>query len=378
MPKFVALAYDANINHANEIYRGVAEYSAAAKLDWHLIPLNYAFESHLIDLAESGRLDGAIGSFISDGWVRSLTDRGVPAVNLFHLSRIESLPRASVDDTAMGRAAGCHLLNNGARSLTFFSRGRSYQNQLREKGLFEVCPPHIFSLVEAQTALITRLKGILRMPRPIGIFCSSDRRAREMIKKLTEVGLEPGKDALIVGVGDETSESLFAGVEISSFRLPTTAIGRAAADLLAKQMIGSAPRPAETEVLIESSLLARASSLPTPYARLATRARHLAEEEIENDEFDIQLMARLLGTSRRTLELASRQELGESPFQMLSRLRLERARYLLEQGRMSIGEVGRRCGYPEAHHFSAWFKQRSGLAPSFYRRQIERTTSAKG
>ncbi|MFP4157870.1 MAG: helix-turn-helix domain-containing protein [Opitutales bacterium] len=376
MPKFVALAYDANLNQANAIYRGVAEYIAAAKLDWQIIPLSYAFESQLIELACSGCLDGAIGSFISDGWVRSLTDQGVHAVNLFHLSRIESLPCVGVDDRAMGRTAGHHLLENGARSLLYFSRGRSHQNQLREQGIQEVCPPGVDFLKRPPSALMPELEAILRLPRPMGIFCSSDRRAREMIQALTGAGLEVGKDALVVGVGDEAGESLFAGVEISSFQLPATTVGRAASELLARQFAHPTELLPTTEIQIEARLLARASSLPTPQARLATRASRLAEEELENSVFDIGFMARRLGVSRRTLELATREELGESPYQMLSRLRFERARHLLEQGQLSIGEVGCRCGYPGVHHFSAWFRQRCGLAPSFYRQRHRKAPAA--
>ena len=52
---------------------------------------------------------------------------------------------------------------------------------------------------------------------------------------------------------------------------------------------------------------------------------------------------------------------------MLAKARLAAAQQLLRTTKLPIMEVGTRCGYPEAHHFSAWFKKQCGLAPKGYR-----------
>jgi len=373
MKKNVALAFDANQAHAYQIYRGSAEYISASKLEWNLIPLTHAFESTLIHLCRSGKLDAAIGSFISDEWVGGLAEYGIQVVNLFHFSHIRTAPCISVDDRKIGRKAGEHFSERGARSITYLGKGQTYQNHLREEGLQETAKNARFFKSGKQGPMAARIEAILKRPEPVGILCSSDQMAREVILSLKSAGLTIGKDALIAGIGDDAVESFFAGIDISSFQLPTNEIGRAAAETLHQLMDGRIRRLDSRKFSVEAKFLPRASTLPTRHARVATRAKRLAEEEVENPNFDIALMARRLGTSRRSLEIATREEFGESPYKMLSRIRLEKACKLLQKGRLRISEIGQQCGYPEIHHFSAWFKKRSGLAPKTYRERCRPT-----
>ncbi len=373
MGKIVALAFDANQAHAYQIYRGAAEYVSALKLEWNLIPLTHAFESTLIDLCRSRKLDAAIGSFISDEWVGGLTKDGIQVVNLFHFSHIRTAPCISVDDRKIGREAGEHFAEHGARSITYLGKGQTYQNHLREEGLRETAKSARFFKCEKRVPMAARIEAILKRPGPIGILCSSDQIAREVILLLKSAGLKIGKDALVAGIGDEAVESFFAGIDISSFQLPTNEIGRAAAETLHQLMDGKIQMPDSLEFSVEAKFFPRASTLPTRHARVATRAKRLVEEELENPDFDIALMARRLGTSRRSLEIATREEFGESPYKMLSRIRMEKADKLLRKGRLRISEIGQQCGYPEIHHFSAWFKKRSGLAPKTYRERCRPT-----
>ena len=366
MPKIIALAFDAKPHLRLQIYQGVADHIRKNKLDWRVVPLDYAFESRLVELGASGRLDGIIGSFVSDEWIRPLTERGVKAVNLFHLSNIRSLPQISVDDRKIGSEAGQHLEEQGARSLTYLGRGQSLQNKLRESGLFEsarkakyICRLHLETEVR-------QFEAIQNMRKPVGILCTSDQLARRLILKLREAKIEVGNEALVVGIGDEAVESIFAGIEISSFRLPAAAIGAIAAKKLEAQMVGANDISREN---VAAELVARASSLPTRSARLATRAYRMAEDALNDPDFNIAQMARQMGVSRRTLELSLRGEFGESPYQLLSRLRWEKASRLLEESEMRIGEVGRLCGYPELHHFSVWFKRRSHFSPKAFRQR---------
>jgi AraC family transcriptional regulator len=82
---------------------------------------------------------------------------------------------------------------------------------------------------------------------------------------------------------------------------------------------------------------------------------------------DAASLAQRVGVSRRSLELAIQEQFKTSPYQMLAKARLQLAQQLLRTTRLPIMEVGTRCGYPEAHHFSAWFKKQVGTAPKVFR-----------
>jgi DNA-binding LacI/PurR family transcriptional regulator len=108
--KMVAIAFDLNFRHAAEIFSGVSDYVAEAHLDWQLMPLNFGFEARLMELARSGQLAGALGTFVSDGWLEGLTEAGVPAINMFNFSKIGIIPNIGPDDYATGEAAAAHLI----------------------------------------------------------------------------------------------------------------------------------------------------------------------------------------------------------------------------------------------------------------------------
>lgn len=60
---------------------------------------------------------------------------------------------------------------------------------------------------------------------------------------------------------------------------------------------------------------------------------------------------------------------GETPHQLRTRARLDRAKRLLARGR-SVTEVGIEVGFSSLGSFSDLFSRRVGVAPSVYRRQV--------
>ncbi len=64
-----------------------------------------------------------------------------------------------------------------------------------------------------------------------------------------------------------------------------------------------------------------------------------------------------------------KQRVGQSPHAYWLQCKINRARSLLERTDQSIGEIADAVGYPTIYAFSAYFKRRTGLSPSAYRRQ---------
>ena len=60
---------------------------------------------------------------------------------------------------------------------------------------------------------------------------------------------------------------------------------------------------------------------------------------------------------------------GLAPHQYLGNIRLERAKRLLAEGRAPIIEIAYEIGYANPSQFSAFFRKRTGLSPSEFRRQ---------
>ena len=364
--KVIAVAFDLNFRHAAEIFQGVSDYVSEAKLDWRLLPLSFDFEGSVVELAASGRLDGIIGSFISDRWIDGLRQHGVPAVNLFQLSRIRSIPSVCIDDFKMGKQAARHLSEQAACSFVVYNADNSYSTQLRLRGFRHALPDRPFSSLRSGPPLSHQLVELSALPRPVGVFCSSDRLARELINEARRQGWRIGQDLLVLGSDNDPAESIFAEIGISSFQLPTREIGYRAAQYLRLEQT----EPCPAEMLCYASaprLIARESTLAPGCARLAQTAVNYIEERFNDPTLDVEQLARVIGASRRSLEIAFQKQFKTSPYQKLSEHRLQKAKELLSATSLSIEAVGQSCGYPEPHHFSAWFKKHVGQAPKFYR-----------
>lgn len=63
---------------------------------------------------------------------------------------------------------------------------------------------------------------------------------------------------------------------------------------------------------------------------------------------------------------------GNSPFQFVTRTRMERAKQLLRKTRLPIFEIAERLGYQKPSHFSARFRAVSGCGPDVYRKSAGR------
>jgi DNA-binding LacI/PurR family transcriptional regulator len=366
LKKVVAVAFDQNLRYSSEIFRGVADYAAHHHLDWRLLPLGFDFEEPVMDLAASGQLRGVIGSFISDRWIGNLRQPAVHAVNLFQLSRIHSVPTVCVDDVSIGDRAARHLAEQAARSFAFFGPDNLYSTQLRREGFSAALPEITVVRLRHGAPLRHEVGQLDGLAKPVGVFCGSDHLARALILEARRQGWRVGQDLLVLGSDNDPSESIFAEIGISSFHLPAHEIGYTAARRLSEQESGLRPDPSRCFVSAPR-LIARESTLPPGPARTVQHALNYFEEKLSDPALDIGKLCRGIGVSRRSLELAFQKERQTSPYRQLSAYRLEKARQSLTQTQLPVEAVGQSCGYPEPHHFSAWFKKQSGMAPKPYR-----------
>jgi AraC family transcriptional regulator len=91
---------------------------------------------------------------------------------------------------------------------------------------------------------------------------------------------------------------------------------------------------------------------------------HLAEE------ISLSSLARLVQLSPYHFSRAFKQSFGLPPHRYLTNRRIERAKSLLEQRKMSVTEISFEVGFSEAAAFSAAFRKLTGETPTAYRRSL--------
>jgi AraC-like DNA-binding protein len=82
----------------------------------------------------------------------------------------------------------------------------------------------------------------------------------------------------------------------------------------------------------------------------------------------LQAMAARAGMSRSAFARYFRQRVGDTPLNHLTAWRIDRARGLLRESRLSLAEVAARVGYDSDAAFQRAFKRLTGMPPGEYRR----------
>ena len=101
------------------------------------------------------------------------------------------------------------------------------------------------------------------------------------------------------------------------------------------------------------------------------RIKNKIYENYTDSDFSPTREIRAIGYNTDYFRRCFREELGCSPLEYLTRLRISRAKGLLTQRTFeSVEKVARLSGFADSFYFSKLFKQHTGLSPREYRRRF--------
>lgn len=367
-PTNIAVLFDTQLNHATELFRGVSDVSRQGGR-WNLIPIQYNQENLLQDLIQSGTVNGVIGGFVSDAWLNSFPSCKVCFINTANLSKIRSVPNIVSDDCETGRLAASHLLEKGFTNLAFLGSSAGYFSFLREQGFAAEAAKHgITALLpnSASTAIqISALENwLLHLPFPCGLFCAEDRLARRCIITALKHSLRVPEDLAVIGCGDSPINTVFSPVSLTGIIPAMYRIGGEAGQAMSCCLAG---KKVEDKQIADLHIEQR-SSTDISFKRSPLVSRAVSYLDMHIDAMiNIESLASQLGVSRRVLELRFREEMQVSPYRYLQQIRLTNAESLLKESSLKIREIAERCGYPEQHQFSLFFKKEKGMSPRKFR-----------
>lgn len=97
----------------------------------------------------------------------------------------------------------------------------------------------------------------------------------------------------------------------------------------------------------------------------------IIENNLGDPGFSVEKLASLLCMSRSNLHLKLHNITGSGALELIRRLRMEKARSLLREGKSSVTEVAEQCGFSSLSYFSTAFRKDCGLSPGEYASKVK-------
>ncbi|MBN2295786.1 MAG: substrate-binding domain-containing protein [Pirellulales bacterium] len=380
----VALAYPAAIPWMALFVQGVADY-ARKHANWKITTspptLSGADELALNIFSLRGWPgDGAIAAIANKDEARTAREIGMPVVNLSGSLEDAGVPRVMIDHFSIGRMAAEHLLDRGFHRLAFCGTEELYYSRRRAEGFAQYAeqagvPCEIFDMqriADPRTSWKRRIgplsKWLSSLQRPVGLMAIHDYRARMIMDECDRLKLNVPHDIAVVGVDNDQTVCEYSHPTLSSVCRNSWRVGYESAALLDRLMSGESPD--DTEILIQPEGIAARQSTDTVVIddKHVSTAVHYMRGHL-GEAFGIDQVVKHIPISRRQLEMRFRRSVGCSPKDYLLRLRVERAKELLQDSRrLKMHCVAVACGFSSAERLRLVFLRLTGQTPLEYRR----------
>lgn len=301
----------------------------------------------------------------------------IPLPSICVLTTQDTSPSVNLDDEAIGRLGAQHLMDCGYRRFAFYGVDAPW-SILRHRAFAATLRPRSFDCLSNLTAgrwpdwdsiqNERRVRRFLKkLPKPIAIMACNDLLGRVLADACAELKLNIPDDVAILGVDNAQSLCESDHVTLSSVDTDLERLGHEVGRLLDRAIHGE-KLSCIPHLVAPRAVIQRRSTNAAAFedADIAAAVRFIRENAC--DGITVDDVCRHLAISRRQLERRFIKDVGELPGAQIRHLRIARARVLLEETKLSLTEIARRCGYEHLSSFSAAFRAATGGPPSVYRR----------
>lgn len=168
--------------------------------------------------------------------------------------------------------------------------------------------------------------------------------------------------SLIGSLARQVGQSLEEGLLADGVSCPGAA--QLVAQLAQEGLSGSQVSVLAYALLCE---LSQADSAPSPLSPLVAAAAAAIRENYAG-LYGVEELSAQLGVSKEHLVRVFHRQMGRTPGQYLTAVRLEAARQLLAHREYTLEVIASLCGFSGANYFCRVFKRETGMTPQVYRR----------
>lgn len=382
-PLEIALAFPRG-GHLEVLIEGVLDYVDRQELNWCYITALESRTMSVLDLVDWPG-DGILAAINTVEEAECAKSLKIPIVNISSALLDPPVPSCIIDNRAIGHLAADHLISKGFQSFAYYGLIEVEYSRQRQEGFEEKLRAADLECQEFLSYPTYHLEGsdwlqqnhilaewLESLPKPLGLFAVSDYRARQALDACRLVHLKVPEDVSIIGMGNEELVCEHVYPTISSIVRNNHLQGFRSAEML-DHLIGQKKVDVDLHPVPPLEVVERQSTQTFAVADPRLRdALQLIHDRLHLPLFSIDDVTRTAGVSRRWLEYAFRDALGETPYQYLRRQRLSKARRLLiEQPKTKIYTIAQNSGFSSAKQLAMTFQQDLGMSPREYRRTVQ-------
>lgn len=287
----------------------------------------------------------------------------------------------SADSVAIGTMAAKELIRTGYQHMSIVAYpGKLPWSRDREDGFLsamrlnhrKILRLHPRTPMDDDVASQREIINLVEdLPKHTAVYCVNDRLAARVIIALRKCGRRIPEDCAVLGTDNYEDFCESCRPTLSSIALDFVANGFLAGEELDRLMDGAKPRHIQTPPVG----LIRRASLPGPkmcHREVTTALSFIRAHASENiSSADV---IRVMGGSRRLMEMRFREATGHSILADIQQVRLERACLLLHRPTISLTSIPHLVGYGSPTSFHRLFKKTFGMTMGEWQR---RNTSQK-
>jgi LacI family transcriptional regulator len=363
-----------------QVIQGISQFSLE-KGSWALLLEDRGFFDRVPFWVKRMRFDGIISRTINADSSKFLETFNVPTIELLGDGSYRTSD-VLTDCNLVGSLAATHFHERGFRQFAYFSTGHSWWSQafhdaycykLQKLGFVCNTSPFCEDRNESTLSITLRTKmetdildWLVKLPKPVGLFCPSDSQAMFILNLCQVADLKVPYDIAVLGVENNAILCNATTPPLSSIAADGWAVGYQAAKLL-DTMIEKYPLPELPIRLPPLGVVSRQSSdtIAVNNADVAKALHYIAANP--GLRITVKDVARYTDVSLRTLIRKFKETLKRSPEEEIRRVCMERAKLLLYDTELSVAKIAENLGYSSAEYFIRSFRRATGVTPRAYR-----------
>lgn len=380
----IALQIEVNRAHGRSLLEGISEYAIDHR-NWRLSLIDADEILHKGTLA---KYDAFIVRIMDKRTANIFTAAGKPIVDVYGRTEKSPFTTIHLDDEAIGQMAAEYFVGRYFTQCAYCGFGGVRFSKARGEAFARHCAKHNLTCFDyAQAPHGGTIKDtffrneridndqdpaalrawVESLPKPIGIFCSNDLRAVQLLMALDKSEVVVGRDVAVLGVDNDTVLCMTANPTLSSIDTGANALGRRAAQLLDEDLAGTL---AGRHVLHGPlRVVERQSTNVWPFITpWLGNALSFIQDRLANGVTAAEVV-KYVGYSHPVVNRAFKKETGYTIKQEIARQRLERGARLLRSTDKTTAEISDLCGFATVQYFTSSFTEKFGISPNIWRQQ---------